>query len=399
MRLYRKVKYSLRQRRKKIHWGLNRFERFVVDVIYSREKSSCGYFLSYLLLPFSWVFSGIVRLRYWLYKKRIFDSQQLGCHVIVVGNITMGGTGKTPIAEYLAKLLQSMGRHPAIISRGYKSKSESKIRKFVRWVLHLPEVPPKIVSDCNNVILNSDIAGDEPYMLAKNLPGVPVVVDKDRIKAGRYAIKVFNADVLVLDDGFQYFKLRPSLSFVLIDNTNPFGNKSLIPRGILREPISHLKRASCIIVTKSDGHISANLKKIIKKYDGDDIVECCHQAYYCERHIDGQHIELEAFSGKNVAVFSGIASPASFEKFIDNIGANIVYRKRFIDHHRFSDSELQGISERSSNAECIITTEKDAVRIPKDFPFSKPLYFLRVGVQFLNNEEKIKKTLEKVLYS
>ena len=397
MRFYRKVKYSLRRRKKKIHWGLNRFEKFIVDVIYSRDKSFCGKSLSYILLPFSWVFSAIVRVRYFLYNKRILDSQQLGCHVIVVGNITMGGTGKTPFSEYLAKLLQSMGRNPAIISRGYKSKAESKIKKFFRWMLHLPETPPKIVSDGKNVLLGSEIAGDEPYMLAKNLPGVPVVVDKDRIKAGRYAIKLFNADVLVLDDGFQYFKLRPSLSFVLVDKTNPFGNKSLIPRGILREPISHLNRASCIVVTKSDGHIPDKLKKIIKKHEGDRIVECCHQAYYLERHCDGKRIELNELSGKKVSVFSGIASPASFEKFIDETGANIIYRKRFIDHHRFSESELNGISERSVNAECIITTEKDAVRIQKDFKFSRPLYFLRVCVKFINNEEKIKETLLRVI--
>lgn len=395
MRLLRKIKFSLkRQKRRIIRW-INRFEHFIADVLYDREEGLCGRLVGFLLYPFSLIFSLIVRLRSELYKRRILSSQQLGCHVIVVGNITMGGTGKTPIAEYLAKLLTKMGRYPAIISRGYKSRSEPYFHKLWRWIIHAPCPPPKVVSDGHSVLLSSEIAGDEPYMLAKNLPGIPVVVDKDRVKAGRYAIKNFGADVLVLDDGYQYFRLRSSFRFVLIDKGNPFGNHRLIPRGILREPISHLNRASCIVLTKSDGNFNSHLVQILKKYTQEDgVIECRHEPCFLMKHKDGEILRLEEIRGKKVAIFSGIASPESFECFIEKLGAEIVYRKRFIDHHRFSEGELISINEHSRGADYIVATEKDAVRIPSSFDFVPDLYFLRVAVKFLKNEEKIQKKLE-----
>jgi len=231
---------------------LERFEQFVVDVIYDREHSARGRVLAGFLWTLSHLFSGLVRLRIFLYRKKILKDQPLGCLVVVVGNLTVGGTGKTPIVERLARALTEEGRKVAILSRGYKSRKEPLYRRAWRWLAHVEAPLPKVVSDGEEVLLDSTEAGDEPYMLARNLPGVIVLVDKDRVKAGAYAIRTFGVDTLVLDDGFQYLRLHGSLNLLLIDQTNPFGNHCLLPRGILREPVRNLARASYIFLTKSD---------------------------------------------------------------------------------------------------------------------------------------------------
>ncbi|MDR0418104.1 MAG: tetraacyldisaccharide 4'-kinase [Puniceicoccales bacterium] len=398
MRIIRKLRYSLKKQRKQLRRLFDKFAQFIADVLYDRKATLVAKILGTLLLPLSFVFLLIVKIRVWLYQRRLLYSQSLGCHVIVVGNITMGGTGKTPVAEYLARLLLAMGRRPAIISRGYKSKSEPIYEKFLRWLTHSPDKPPKVVSDGKNVLLNSELAGDEPYMLAKNLKGVPVIVDKDRVKAGRYAIKRFGSDVLILDDGYQYLRLRSTLRMVLIDKSNPFGNYYLIPRGILREPLGHLNRASCIFLTKSNGICDHRLEqKIYNVNYGIQIVECCHQSCHLVSHDGMEIVPLEILQKKNVAIFCAIASPDGFEQFISSLGANIIYKKRYIDHHRFTNAELSSINERAKNADFLITTEKDSVRIANDFRFNVPFFYMRVRIQFLRNEHWIQHLLSEAL--
>jgi tetraacyldisaccharide 4'-kinase len=169
--------------------------------------------------------------------------------VISVGNITAGGTGKTPVVEIFARELHKSGRKVAILSRGYRKKELPWYQRIFSETLE----PPRVVSDGHHLLLDSEMGGDEPYMLASNLPGVVVLVDRNRVKSGRYAIKKFGCDTLVLDDGFQYQKLKHRLELVLIDKTNPFGNGNVLPRGVLREPVRNLKRANFIFITKSDG--------------------------------------------------------------------------------------------------------------------------------------------------
>ena len=224
-----------------------------------------------------------VRLRFYLYQQRILRNKPLGCLVVVVGNLTVGGTGKTPVVEKFARTLQKRGRHVAILSRGYKSKKEPIGRKLWRKLSHGVELPPKIVSDGKSVLLDSARAGDEPFMLASNLPGVVVLCDKNRVKAGAYAIRRFGCDTLILDDGFQYLPLKGRLNLLLVDKTNPFGNHQLLPRGILREPIQHLKRASYIFLTKSDGTPDPALEALIRQHNPDaELIECAHQPQYLQ---------------------------------------------------------------------------------------------------------------------
>jgi len=246
---------------------LNNFELYVIDVITGKREDAGATFFATFLQGLSVIFSGLVQLRWWLYRKRILHDQPLGCLVVVVGNLTVGGTGKTPVVEKFARALRDRGRKVAILSRGYKSKAPPFWKKWWYWLSHTAEPPPRIVSDGKQVLLDSEEAGDEPYMLARNLPGVLVLVDKNRVKAGTYAIKRFGCDTLVLDDGFQYLPLKGRLNLLLVDKTNPFGNGFTLPRGILREPIHHLKRASYVFLTKSDGQRDRELEDLIQTYN------------------------------------------------------------------------------------------------------------------------------------
>ena len=229
------------------------FEAFVEGVLYDRDLSVSARLFGLFLRPFSLLFSGIVRARLFLYSNRIlFRDKPLDCLVVVVGNLTVGGTGKTPVVERFAKELIKKNRKVAILSRGYKSKSESPPRNLSNWFGLKDLNEPKVVSDGENVFLDSVEAGDEPFMLAKNLPGVVVISDKNRVKAGKFAIKNYGVDTIILDDGFQYLHLKGQLNLLLVDQTNPFGNRCLLPRGILREPVRHLKRASYVFFTKDE---------------------------------------------------------------------------------------------------------------------------------------------------
>ncbi|MCL4164060.1 UNVERIFIED_CONTAM: hypothetical protein GTU68_043625, partial [Idotea baltica] len=232
----------------RVNNALKRFGEFAVDVVYDRRHGKRAFVFATFLRGLSFIFRGLVWLRFFLYNTSILKNKPLGCLVVVVGNLTMGGTGKTPVVEKFARSLHNRGRKVAILSRGYKSKQTIK---------------ESVVSDGKTVLLDSEVAGDEPYMLARNLPGVIVLVDKDRVKSGLYAITKFGCDTLVLDDGFQYLPLKGRLNLLLVDKTNPFGNYCMIPRGVLREPVRHLKRASYVFLTKSDGVPDLALEALI----------------------------------------------------------------------------------------------------------------------------------------
>lgn len=374
----------------------------MVSVIYDRaEKDSLGVrFLKKSLLFLSYLFSGLVQVRYLLYKNHILKPQPLGCRVIVVGNLTVGGTGKTPVVEMLAKALKDKGRSVAVLSRGYKSKTEPLLKKLWRLLSHGEVPPPKVVSDGDTIFLNSEEAGDEPYMLARNLPGIKVIVDKNRVKGGYYAIKKYKVDTLILDDGFQYLPLKGWLNILLIDKTNPFGNRNLLPRGILREPIKHLKRASYVFITKSDGVESPELLSTIQEHQPDlKLIECRHYPTIFKA-LDGSHtLPLSAMQGKPIAVLSGIASPKSFETFLEERGAELVHKQQFTDHHRFTDYELEAFVKQAleAKAEYLLLTEKDAVRLPKCWAPPLPSYYLRIEIDILKGKEIFEGLVQKIV--
>jgi len=376
-----------------------RFEVFTANVIYDKAEGRAAFFFGGFLHGASILFKGIVKARLWLYRNRILRDEHLGCMVIVVGNLTVGGTGKTPVVERLARALHARGRKVAILSRGYKSKKEPLFHKAWRALTHTDPAPPKIVSDGTNVLLGSLEAGDEPYMLAKNLPGVCVVVDKDRVKAGHYAVKHFGADTLILDDGFQYFRLKDHLQVLLIDKNNPFGNGCLLPRGILREPVEHLRRASYVFLTKSDGVPNPALEQRIKDIrPGTEIIECTHSPQHLKEVFGELELPLSFLEGKRVACLSAIAVPESFENFVSAHEAKIVSRSRYIDHHRFDQEELTNVFDDAleAEAEIIVTTEKDAVRIDQNVHAPLPMYYLRVEIKILSGVADFEEAVSRI---
>lgn len=385
---------------------LTTFEHFAIDVIYGRRDDPAAVAFAAFLQAFSFLFSGIAQARLWLYQKRILHDQPLGSLVVVVGNLTVGGTGKTPVVEMFARALRDRGRRVAILSRGYKSKSPPLWKRSWYWLTHTAEPPPRVVSDGREVLLDSEKAGDEPYMLARNLPGVLVLVDKNRVKAGTFAIKKFGCDTLVLDDGFQYLPLKGRLNLLLVDKTNPFGNGFLLPRGVLREPIKHLKRASYVFLTKSDGHRDQELEELIQRHNpGVDVIECAHRPQYLQRlglppdQIAGR-LPLPVLQGRRVGVFSGIAAPESFEQFVRELGAEILFARRFLDHYRFAYEDFVSIFSEGleRKAEMIITTEKDAVRIPPDLPCPVPVYYLRLEIEIIRGAADFDEAVSRICF-
>src|SRR4051812_34309877 len=271
---------------------LEQLEEFAVDVVLERRRGFRAGVLRGILFALSRIFERLVQLRLFLYRKRIFRERTLGCLVISIGNLTVGGTGKTPIVEKFARALNDGGRRVAVLSRGYKSVPQSAPKKslFGKKIAQ----PPRVVSDGKSLLLDSVTAGDEPYMLAHNLKDVIVLVDKDRVKSGLFAIKELGADTLLLDDGLQYLHLKHRLDIVLIDRQAPFGNEHLLPRGTLREPPRNLRRASYIFITKCTGEPNDELISRIRRYNRTaEIIECAHQPLHLQNVFTGEQIPLE----------------------------------------------------------------------------------------------------------
>ena len=377
-------------------------ETFFLEVVFEERHDFKAKATRGVLFGGSKVFTVAVKVRRWLYNFRILRDKTLGVQVIAIGNLTVGGTGKTPVVEKFARELQNAGRKVAILSRGYRSKPVPIHTKFLNKILlRADQTPPRIVSDGKSLLLDSETAGDEPYMLASNLKDVVVLVDKDRVKAGRYAIEKFGCDTLLLDDGFQYWHLRGRRhDVVLIDRQQPFGNEHLLPRGTLREPPSHLARAHTIFITKSDGNTAALRERIAKLNATAAVIECVHQPLYFEDVFTGERVGLDFLAGKKVASLSGIAQPEGFEHSLVKLGGELVYAKRFADHHRFSQQEiLNGINRaKKRQAEIIVTTQKDAVRFPKIDRRDLPFYFMRVEIKIVAGANDFQDCVRKICF-
>jgi tetraacyldisaccharide 4'-kinase len=377
-------------------------ETFVLEVILEKRQGKGAKVVRGCLHLLSRVYGAIIKARRFLYNVRILRDSTLGVQVIAVGNLTVGGTGKTPVVEKFASALRDQGRSVAILSRGYRSKPQPLHKWFINKILLREDTtPPRVVSDGKSLLLDSEMAGDEPYMLASNLKDVIVLVDKDRVKSGRYAIEKFGCDTLLLDDGFQYWKLKGRRhDVVLVDRQSPFGNERLLPRGTLREPPSHLARANWIFITKSDGKTDELRRRIADINPAAGIIECVHHPLYLEDVFTGNRIGLEFFKGRKVSALSGIAQPESFEDSLVQLGAELVYSRKFADHHRFTQLEVIKAINRSKKklAEAIITTQKDAVRFPKIDRRDLPIYFMRVEIKILSGAEDFQDCVRKICF-
>ncbi len=377
-------------------------EQFAIDVIlerrYGRRADILRWFLSGLAVIYFW----IVQARLALYRHRVFRNQSPGCLVISVGNLTVGGTGKTPVVELLARALQEGGRKVAILSRGYKSVPRPFFLRLLDKITKKKGLfMPRIVSDGRSLLLDSRTAGDEPFMLANNLRGVVVLVDRDRVKSAQYAVREFGADTIILDDGLQYVRLRHGLEVVLIDRQAPFGNEHMLPRGTLREPPENLRRATHIFLTKCDGSDNSELIARIRRYNRTaDIVECAHRPLHLRNFVTGEVKPLEFLRGLRIGSLCGIAVPESFENALRALDAEIEISKSYTDHHRYTTREIESFIRRCARREldAIITTEKDAVRIPRILDPEVPLFYLRVQIEILAGQECWERFVERLTH-
>ena len=337
-----------------------------------------GYFrlISYLLLPLSALYYLVISLINWLYDRDYVAVKGLNGKVVSVGNLTLGGSGKTPLVEYIAKMLQNQGWRIALLSRGYARKER---------------IPLTVVSDGKEILAEMSRAGDEPLLLAKNLPGAVVVVDKDRYQAGLLAEDNFKANLFILDDGFQYRKLKRDVNILVINGKNPFGNGWLFPAGILREPLRSLKRADAIVISEPLGNSNDKaIREIVIHHKANLSVFHCYRSPSGFYQVKGDDLLHDGyFKSKKIVSLSAIARPSAFEEDLKAMGFNVEKKYRFADHHYFSQREIDAIaaSARDSGAEAIITTQKDAMRLQGLKGVEPPLIYLKIEMRLLQEGE------------
>lgn len=325
-----------------------------------------------------------VRLRVAAYETEYCRPRRLEATTIGVGNITLGGTGKTPIVAYIARYLRSEEHRVAILTRGYGRRSAgmktlNARRHSTPGAASEPESQSAIVRSYREV-------GDEPLMLARAIPDVPIVVHKDRFQAGRWAVRALGADVLVLDDAYQHLQLARDLNILLIDASDPFGGFQMPPFGRLREPLYGIKRADLVIVTRANRLFDqAQMQAIIRHFCGDKIpVMYVTSGITRLRHLETDAVyDLQEFTGWSAAALCGIGNPYAFAEDILQAGINIVSESFFRDHHPFTQAELDQVSAeaRQATADMIVTTEKDAVRLEGLRHGQVPIYAAQMEIQ------------------
>ena len=334
--------------------------------------------LRILLLILSLIYCSVIRLRNFLYARGAFKTYRSDVPVISVGNITAGGTGKTPLVIWVCRLLEERGISTAILTRGYKSAQRSK----------------DPVPGC----------GDEPAVLAESCPKAKVIVNPDRVAGANQAVSEFAAQALVMDDGFQHRRLHRDLDIVTIDATEPFGFGSILPAGLLREPVSSLKRAGAAVITRSDQVSDEQLARLESKLNLTNpkmaIAKTTHTALYA-KSADGKEIDLDQLACKKIFAFCGIGNPQAFFQTIKQNNAILVGSKIYDDHYRYSDGDIAYIREqaRKAGAEMILTTQKDFNKIshytPKNGDIT--LAYLAVELKFTAGEDKIRQLIEAAL--
>ena len=310
-------------------------------------------YLFWLGLPLSPIYTGLMKLRNYGYDKGFFKSNELNCPVISIGNVVMGGTGKTPHVIATASFLKKLGKKPAIISRGYGGTHKDGTL---------------IVHDGSNLLVSADIAGDEPVMMAETLGNVPVLVNKNRYKAGVKALKNFDVDIILLDDGFQHRALKRDIDIVLLNTKAPFGNGRVFPGGELREDLSSIKRADMLILTKANGlkdDEKNQLKAMLLKRWPEKPVFFSENRFTSLLGLDNKKINITSLKNAKVYGFCGIAQPETFFQALKQMGANILGQKVFSDHHKYSVNDILNLLEQSRKLGCdfVVTTQKDGVKI------------------------------------
>src|SRR5262245_9782460 len=339
-----------------------------------------------LLYPPAKLYQLGVRARLALYENKIFKINRLSAPVISIGNLTVGGTGKTPCVAFIAGLLCDACHDVAILSRGYKRESEGRIE----------------VSNGKEILSGPRESGDEPYLLAQSCPGVRVVVDRDRYQAGKWLIERAPVSVFILDDGFQHLQLARDLNLLLVDATESLEEAEIVPLGRLREPLAGIRRSDAVIVTRSDQSFDRRLlERIITKYSRRTIpiIYAYHEITHLRRLDNREKCETSSFSNDRVAALSGIARPERFIDDLRRLGMRVVLRRDFPDHHRYSHEEFDEVvvAALAAGAQALMTTEKDAANLPIEVLKSSRLPVFAAKMEFRwEDEEALKSLLQSV---
>jgi tetraacyldisaccharide 4'-kinase len=343
----------------------------------ARAKRPAPFFsLETVLLIISVLYGGVLAIRACFYAKGIIPSKALPCRVISIGNIVAGGTGKTPLTIFLARMIKEQGYRVVVLSRGYRGRMEKA---------------GGIVSDGQTIFKGPHDAGDEPYLMARTLRGVPIVVGKRRYEAGMMAVQRFRPDVIVLDDAFQHLRLKRDLNLVLLDSRSPFGNGNLLPRGLLREPLSALHRADAFVFTRCDKAARPSLDD--RLLHGRPLFYTDHTAVV--KNSDPQNgnwlvdtEDIAILKGASVVAFAGLADNEQFFDALKQAGAILVSHFSFADHHQYDCSDLGRISSIAAekSADFLVTTVKDYVKIEQLTRLSFPIVAVDVRITLSRNE-------------
>ncbi len=347
--------------------------------LYQKEKNLWTKIFLIPLYLLSFPYGWAVRLRVLFYSLGLFHTKRLPCPVISVGNMTVGGTGKTPLVMTLAQGLMDRGIPVAILSRGYKGKKTSG----------------PVVSDGKMVFLSPEESGDEPFLMAKTLKGIPILIGKNRFINGQIALRQFGVTGLLLDDGYQHLPLHRDLNILLIDSQIGFGDHHLLPRGILREPLAHIRRADLFILTKvGDPETCQSLEAKLRGLQPSSQVFHSHYEPLGLIGPEEEWEELHSLKGKKVLAISGIVNSNYFSSLLRKCGAEIVREVIFPDHHLYTVRDFTSLGKKNEKVDWVVTTEKDMVKLKGLDIHHLPIRALRIAVRIWEEEEFYKKVME-----
>ena len=329
-------------------------------------------------------YRGLLASREWLYARGVLASRALDCPVVSIGNLTVGGTGKTPAVELAVRTLRELGHRPGVLSRGYGRRSQGV----------------QVVADAASIRLDAEEGGDEPYLLARRLPGVPIVVGSNRFEAGTVARERFGITALVLDDGFQHRTLSKDLEIVMARAVNPWGNGRLLPGGPLREPLSGLARAHVVVATgarraEDAAEVRASVERLAP---GVPVLTAVHEPTECFEASAMRFVPLSALGKTRLVAFAGIGTPDGFSRTLRDTAVDVTAFEPFADHHWYTREDLARLDRRAADtgAEGVITTEKDWVRLRTLPPLKRPMYVLSVRLRLTSGEEAWRAAFERL---